>query len=124
MLLRKLAAFVCPLLICLFLCLAFGWLDGVLQASFFSYLIKGLALGAGLALIPPLAGVKARLTGLSKWLLAGAALLIAALTLQYLQSIGTLNASFIPVRLNGQTVLIESAVLGYMLAACAVCRGH
>lgn len=124
MLLRRLVAALCPPLLCLALCALFNALDGVMPASFFTYLIKGLPLGACLALIPPLAGVKSRLLGLSVWLFLGAGLIVIALVLQYLQSVGVLAWQPLPVTVNGQTVLVESAVLGYMLATCAVCRGR
>ena len=40
MLLRKLVAALCPLLLCLVLCLLYRWLDGVLAAGlFWSFLL-------------------------------------------------------------------------------------
>ena len=52
MLLRKLVAALCPLLLCIVLCLLYRWLDGVLGAGlFWSFLLKGLLLGVMLALI-------------------------------------------------------------------------
>lgn len=122
MLLRKLVAALCPPLLCLLLCAAFRWLDGWLGAVFISYLVKGLCLGACLALIPPIAGVKTRLTGLTVWLLAGAGLLAVLLLLQYLDSVGAMRLWAI-FKANGQTVLVEGTVMGYMLAACAIYRG-
>ena len=42
MLLRKLVAALCPLLLCIVLCLLYRWLDGVLGAGlFWSFLLKG-----------------------------------------------------------------------------------
>ena len=123
MLLRKLLAALFPLIVCLLLCALYDWLDSVMQASFFTYLLKGLPLGACLALIPPVAGVKSRLLGLSIWLLLGAGLILVTLALQYLASEGILAQATIFAKVNGQTVLVESAALGYALTACAVCRG-
>ena len=51
MLLRKLVAALCPLLLCVITCAAFRWLDGWLGAgSFLAFAVKGLLLGAALAL--------------------------------------------------------------------------
>ena len=76
MLLRKLVAALCPLLLCIVLCLLYRWLDGVLAAGLFgSFLLKGLLLGVALALIIPLAGLRCHAKGLQPWLYVGAALL-------------------------------------------------
>lgn len=123
MLLRRLVAALCPLLLCAIACGLYIWLDGWLAAGFLSYLLKGLLLGACLALVPPIAGVKARLTGLTVWLLVGAGLLAAALLYQYLASTGAIGWAPTPPYMSGQTVLAQGAVLGYMLCACAVYRG-
>lgn len=49
MLLRKLVAALCPLLLCVITCAAFRWLDGWLGAgSFLAFAVKGLLLGAAL----------------------------------------------------------------------------
>mgnify|MGYP007081521761 CR=1 FL=1 len=67
MLLRKLVAALCPLLLCLVLCLLYRWLDGVLGAGlFWSFLLKGLLLGVMLALIIPLAGLRCHSKGLQR----------------------------------------------------------
>ena len=80
MLLRKLVAALCPLLLCLVLCLLYRWLDGILAAGlFWSFLLKGLLLGVMLALIIPLAGLRCHSKGLQPWLYAGAALLAVTL---------------------------------------------
>lgn len=126
MLLRRIVAAVCPVLLCVLLCAGMRWMDGWLAASFVSYLVKGLLIGACVALIPAIAGVKYRLTGLTAWLLAGAGLLVLMLAYQYLESIGAVHSALLLtlVTVNPQTVLVESVVLGYMLALCAVCRGR
>ena len=68
MLLRKLVAAFCPLLLCLVLCLLYRWLDGILAAGlFWSFLLKGLLLGVALALIIPLAGLRCHSNGLQPW---------------------------------------------------------
>ena len=66
MLLRKLTAAFGPLLLCVAVCAVFRWLDGLLAAGlFWSFLLKGAALGAALALALPLAGVKLFTNGLT-----------------------------------------------------------
>lgn len=93
MLLRKLVAALCPLLLCLVLCLLYRWLDGVLGAGlFWSFLLKGLLLGVMLALIIPLAGLRCHSKGLQPWLYAGAALLAVTCAI----NIWKRPASFIP----------------------------
>ena len=60
MLLRRLVAALGPLLLCVLVCAVFRWLDGMMgAASFLAFLIKGVLLGAALALTLPLAGVRA-----------------------------------------------------------------
>ena len=66
MLLRRLMAALGPLLVCIGLCAVLRLLDGALGAGqFLTFALKGLLLGAALALTLPLAGVKARTTGLT-----------------------------------------------------------
>ena len=122
MLLRKLLVAFGPLLLCAVVCAVFRWLDGLLGAgAFWAFSLKGAALGAALALIMPVAGVRARTSGLTGWLLLGAGALLAAIICQYLESNGAVHwpvlASLLPF--NGQIVLVESAVMGYMtMLAC------
>ena len=92
MLLRKLIVAVCPLAVCALVCAAFRWLDGALgSTAYASFVFKGMLLGAALALTLPIAGVKAYTNGLAGWLLAGAALLTAALLYQYLETTGAVH---------------------------------
>ena len=120
MLLRKLIVAVCPLAVCALVCAAFRWLDGALgSTAYASFVFKGMLLGAALALTLPIAGVKAYTNGLAGWLLAGAALLTAALLYQYLETTGAVHAPVLSTLLavNGQVVLVESAAMGYLTAA-------
>ncbi|NLO84930.1 MAG: hypothetical protein GX096_05830 [Clostridiales bacterium] len=117
MLLRKLVAALCPLLLCLLTCVAFRWLDGMGGlASFFAFVIKGVLLGVCVALILPIAGVSMRTNGLMPWLLGGAGLLLIVVIFQYLQSVNVIHAQLLRSMLtvNGQVLLVEGAVMGYM----------
>ena len=125
MLLRKLVAAFAPLLICAAVCLVFRWIDGLLgSGSFWAFVLKGLLLGAALAVSLPAAGVKAHTNGLAGWMLAGAAVLCAVLIYQYLESAGTLHVPVLRsiLGLNGQVVLVESAAAGYLTAAGLIYR--
>lgn len=120
MLLRKLAAALGPVAVCAAVCTVFRWLDGWLGSTgFWAFALKGVVLGAALALTLPLAGVHARTTGLTGWLFAGAAVLLMVLGYQYLESIGAVNVSLLRALLsfNGQVVLVEGAAMGYLLLA-------
>lgn len=125
MLLRKLAAALGPLLLCLVVCAAFRWVDGLLGAANFSaFLLKGLLLGLCLALVLPLAGVSARTNGLVPWLFAGAGLLLILLAYQYLETSGVLHSALLLnlISINGQVVLVESTVMGYLCATALMYR--
>lgn len=120
MLLRKLVAAFAPILLCAAVCMLFRWTDGLIgSGSFFAFVIKGLLLGAALALCLPAAGVKAHTNGLAGWMLAGAAVLLAALVYQYLESTGAVHVPVLRslLGLNGQVVLVESTAAGYLAAA-------
>lgn len=125
MALRKLTAALCPLLLCMAVCVAYRWLDSLLGASnFFSFLLKGVLIGGCLALILPLAGVSARTNGLAGWLFAGAGLLLMLLLYQYLETVGALHSPLLLklITINGQVVLVESAVMGYLCATAMLYR--
>lgn len=120
MLLRKLVVALCPLALCGLVCALFRWVDGWLgSAAYAAFVIKGAALGASLALTLPISGVRAHTNGLAGWLLAGAALLAAALIYQYLEATGAVSVPVLRALLtvNGQVVLVESAAMGYLTAA-------
>lgn len=120
MFLRKLTAALCPVVLCAAVCAAFRWLDGWLgSTAFWAFAIKGMLLGAALALTLPICGVHAHTTGLTGWLFAGAAVLLSALVYQYLESIGAAQVPLLHELLtfNGQVVLVEGAAAGYLLAA-------
>ena len=125
MLLRRLVAALGPLLLCVLVCAAFRWLDGWMgAASFLAFLLKGALLGAALALTLPLAGVRARTNGLTGWLLLGAGILAAALAYQYLETEGLVSVPVLRavLSINGQVVLTEGAVLGYLCTTAALYR--
>ena len=117
MLLRKLVAALCPLLLCIVLCLLYRWLDGVLAAGLFgSFLLKGLLLGVALALIIPLAGLRCHAKGLQPWLYVG---------YQYLETIGAVHSQLLLslFTLNGQVILVESAAAGFMTVTALLVKG-
>ena len=123
MLLRRLVAALGPLLLCALVCAAFRWLDGLMGSNgFFAFLIKGVLLGAALALTLPLAGVRARTNGLTGWLLLGAGLLAAVLGYQYLETEGLVHVPLLWGAVNGQVVLTEGATLGYLCTTAALYR--
>ena len=120
MFLRKLVVALCPVALCAVVCTVFRWVDGWLgSTAFLSFALKGAAMGAALALTLPIAGVKAHTNGLTGWLFSGAALLLAALAYQYLESMGAVNVPLLRalMAVNGQVVLAEGAAAGYLLAA-------
>ena len=123
MLLRRLVAALGPLLLCVLVCAVLRWLDSLMGAtSFLAFLVKGLLLGVALALTLPLAGVRARTNGLTGWLLLGAGLLAAVLAYQYLETEGLISVPVLRavLSINGQVVLTEGAVLGYLCTTAAL----
>ena len=120
MFLRKLFAVLCPFLVVAAVCALFRWVDGWLGATAYAaYVLKGSILGAALAFMLPIAGVRAFTNGLCGWLLAGAVLMGAVLVYQYLETAGAVNVPLLRALLtiNGQVVLVESAAMGYLAAA-------
>lgn len=127
MLLRRLAAAFAPLLLCLLVLMVFRWVDGWLgSGAFWAFALKGVLLGGALALILPAAGVRARTTGLTGWLLLGAVVLMAVLLYQYLETTGAVHWPVLAslMEFNGQVVLVESVVMGYMAATALYFRGR
>lgn len=125
MLLRKLTAALLPLLLCVVFCAALRLLDGWLGAGgFWAFALKGVLLGGLLALVLPIAGVRAHTNGLTPWLFTGAGILLAVLLYQYMETIGTLHSAFLSslLTVNGQVVLVESAFMGYLTAVGAIYR--
>lgn len=117
MLLRKMAAALCPLLVCTAVCTAFRWVDGWLGSSgFLAFALKGALLGAALGLTLPAAGVRAHTNGLTGWLFLGAALLLLALAYQYLETAGVVHVPVLQAifAFNGQVVLVEASAMGYL----------
>lgn len=117
MLLRKLTAAFGPLLLCAVTCMLYRWLDGALGAGlYWSFLLKGVLLGVCAALILPCAGVKSFTNGLTPLLYVGAGVLLALLIYQYLETVGVLHSALLltVLTINGQVVLVESTVMGFM----------
>jgi len=123
MLMRKLLAVVCPLLLCLLTCVLFRWLDELFSLQpFFQYALKGLLLGLCIALLLPVAGIAVKNTGLTGWLFAACGLLLLTLVYQYLETVGTLHwpGLLAVIGVNGQVVLVESAVAGFLALTAAL----
>ena len=120
MLLRKLVAALSPLLLCIVVCTAFRWVDGAVgSGSFWAFAMKGVLLGAALALALPAAGVRAHTNGLAGWLFLGAGILLAVLGYQYMEMSGMAHVAVLQAIMpfNGQVVLVESTAMGYMASA-------
>ena len=83
-------------------------------------------LGGALALILPAAGVRVRTTGLTGWLLVGAGALFAVILYQYLETTGQIHLPVLAslMEFNGQVVLVESVVMGYMAASALWFHGR
>ena len=117
MLMRKIVAALCPLLLCLVTCVLYRWLDGLLaQGDFFLFLLKGILLGVCVALLLPLAGISARNNGLIRLLYVAPGLLLVFLVYQYLETVGVVHWPILKsiVSINGQVVLVESTVVGFL----------
>ena len=118
MLLRKLLAALGPLWLCVVVCAFFRLLDGWLGAgSFLAFAFKGLALGAALMAALPMAGIHVHTNGLAGWMIAGAGVLFVMLIYQFFEMSGMIHVPLLRavMPLNGQVVLAESTLLGYML---------
>ena len=117
MFLRKLTVMVAPLLLAAGMCLLFPVMGGL---GFWSNVLKGLLLGAVLALLLPVSGAGRRREPFAGLLWVPAVVLALVVGYQYLESIGT--ADWPALRLlttrDGQVVLVECAFIGYMAAQC------
>ena len=125
MLMRKMLVVLGPVLLCVVTCAVFRWLDGMMPAgSFFLFMFKGVALGACVALLLPVAGIRVITTGLVPLLFVAAALLFATLLYQYLETVEVLNWPVLRaiISINGQVVLVESAMMGYLALTALLCR--
>jgi hypothetical protein len=123
MLMRKLLVAVCPPLLCLLTCVLFRWLDELITpGAFLLYLLKGLLLGVCVALLLPVAGITVKNTGLTGWLFAAAGLLALTLLYQYLETSGAVHWPVVLaiVGVNGQVVLVEGTVAGFLLPTGAL----
>ena len=125
MLMRRLVAVFCPLILCLLTCVVFRWLDRWFAAgNFFLYVLKGLSLGLCVALLMPVAGITMRNTGLTPMLYIGAGILLVTLGYQYLETVGAVHWPALKaiISINGQVVLIESTVMGNLLLTAVLNR--
>ena len=117
MFLRKLTVMVAPLLLAAALCLLFPVMGGL---GFWSNVLKGLLMGVVLALLLPLSGAGRKREPFAGLLWVPAVVLALVVTYQYLESIGTVNwpvLSMLTTR-DGQGVMVECALTGYMAAQC------
>ena len=117
MFLRKLTVLVVPLLLAAALCLLFPVMDGL---GFWSNVLKGLLLGAGLALLLPVSGAGRRREPFAGLLWVPAVLLALTVAYQYLESLSAVSwpvLSMLTTR-DGQVVLVECAFAGYMTLQC------
>ena len=118
MLLRKLVAALTPLLLCLLTSVLFRWLDGLMPSgNFFLFVLKGLLLGLCVALLLPVAGISTRNNGLMHWLFVAAVVLALLVLYQYLETVRVVNWPALKtlISINGQVVLVESTVMGFLL---------
>ena len=125
MFLRKMTAALCPLLLCAAVCALFRRMDSLFSSgSFAAFLLKGTVLGMALALTLPAAGIKAHTNGLTGWMWLGIGLIAAVLLLQYLSGTGILRSEFLSTLfpVNGQVLMAESTVLGYMMLTALIYR--
>lgn len=127
MLLRKLVAALCPLMMCLLTCMIFRWLDGLMESgSFLLFALKGLALGTCVALFLPVAGITSRTNGLARWLFVAAGLLALFLIYQYLETVHVVSWPVLKslISINGQVVLAESVCLGFLVVTALLNRNR
>lgn len=118
MLLRKLVVVLVPLLLVMVTVTLFRWLNGWMEAgSFFLFILEGLLLGACIALLLPVAGISGRTNGLARWLFAAAGALVLLVLYQYLETVHVVQWPVIRAlfSINGQALLVEGAVLGFVL---------
>lgn len=113
MFLRKITVMVVPLLLALVLCLVMPVLSGL---GFWSNVLRGLLLGIGLALLLPLSGAGRKKEPFANLLWIPALLLALVVVYQYLASSGIMSTPALSLLTtdNAQTVLVESAFVGYM----------
>ena len=117
MFLRKLTVMAAPLLLAAGLCLLFPVMGGL---GFWSNVLKGLLMGVVLALLLPISGAGRKREPFAGLLWVPAVVLALVVTYQYLESIGTVNwpvLSMLTTR-DGQVVMVECALTGYMAAQC------
>ena len=113
MFLRKLTVIVVPLALGWALCVLFPLLSGL---GFWINVLKGLLLGAGLALLLPLSGAGRKKEPFAGLLWVPALLLMLTVGYQYLHSIGAASVPMLNIlaTTDGQVVLVECVLVGYM----------
>ena len=113
MFLRKLVVMVVPLLLAGLLCMVFPLLVGL---GFWTNVLIGLLLGLSLALLLPLSGASKRREPFAGMLWVPLLMLIAVVTVQYLESTGVTVPVLGTLRTHQPTVvLVECAFIGFML---------
>ena len=115
MFLRKLVVMAVPLLLAGLLCVAFP-LIVEMGLDFWTNVIMGVLLGLSLALLLPLSGASRRREPFAGMLWVPLLLLIAVVTVQYLESTGITVPVLGMLRTHQPTVvLVECAFIGFML---------
>lgn len=113
MFLRKLVVVLLPLLMAALLCLLFPLMDGI---PFWTEVLKGLTLGAVLALLLPLCGATKKREPFAGLLLAPLITLIVVVLSQYLAVIGVSVPVLDMLRTgDGNVILVECAFIGFLL---------
>ena len=123
MLLRRVVVVACPLLLCLLTAFLFQRLDVLMEAgNFFLFVGKGLLLGVCIGLLLPVAGITLQNNGLVRWLYGAAGLLLLLLLYQYLENMRVVQWAALKalVSINGQVILLESAIVGFLVLTAAM----
>lgn len=121
MFLRKLMVMVVPLALLAAVCVLLPVVNGL---GFWSHVLKGLMLGAALALLLPLSGAGRKKEPFAGLLWVPTILTAAIAAYQYLAAERGLVAPVLTMlaTTNGQVVLAECAFVGFMLVTCVRTR--
>ena len=125
MLLRRLVAILCPPLLCLLTAAIFQWLERWMDAgSFFLFVLKGLAFGACIGLLLPVAGISTHSNGLARWLYGAAGVLVLILVYHYLQATRLVNWPVLQAvaPTTRESVLLCSAAVSFLLLTAIMHR--
>ena len=117
MFLRKLTVIIVPLLLMTGMCLLLPMMNGL---GFGSNVLKGLALGVGLALLLPVSGAGRKREPFAGLLGVPVLLGVAVVVYQHLASIGAVHLPVLQMleTTDGQVVLVECAFIDYMAVYC------